>query len=174
MPEDFTGELNESRISIKIIKDVKGEVKEELPFKVLVPMEIPGKRPEEEIADRNKIKIDKYNFNDVMKSANVHLDNLVVKNTLPGDAEDLQVKLKFENMSSFNPEEIVNQVPELKRILELRKLLNDFKSRALTNKLFMKKLKEIAKDKAKLDQLIKEVTELKPKEETEAAVAADK
>jgi len=140
MADDFTGELNESRISIKIEKNV-GNAKEklELPFNILVPMEIPGERPKEDIADRERVAINKNNFNDVMKKSNVGLNNLVVDSMLPGGGE-LKVKLKFDGMQSFDPEEIVKQVPDLRRILELRNLLNDFKSRVLTDKGEMNKL----------------------------------
>jgi type VI secretion system protein ImpB len=166
MADDFTGELNESRISIKIIKDVGGaKEKVELPFNVLVPMEIPGERPQGEISDRERVKIDKNSFNEVLKKFNVRLDNLVVKDKLSGGDGDLKVSLKFENMKSFDPEEIVKQVPDLRRILELRNMLNDFKARMLTDKAALTKLQSelqrMAQQKPEFEKLAGEVAKQK-------------
>jgi len=172
MADDYTGELNESRISIKIIKDTQGaKEKVELPFNVLVPMEIPGERPKEEISQRQREKIDKNNFNDVMKKFKVRVDNLVVKDRLSGDGEsDLKVNLKFDSMRSFDPEEIVKQVPDLKRILELRSMLNDFKARVLIDKGAMTKLQtelqRIAQQKPEFEKLAGEVAKQKEAKKT--------
>jgi type VI secretion system protein ImpB len=166
MAEDFTGELNESRISLKIIKNIGGaKEKVELPFNVVVPMEVPGERPAGEIVDRERVKIDKNNFNDVMKKFDVRLGNLVVKDKLSGGDNDLKVNLKFDSMKAFDPEEIVKQVPDLRRILELRNMLNDFKARVLVDKAALTKLQNelqrIAKEKPEFEKLAGEVAKQK-------------
>ncbi len=53
-----------------------------------------------------------------------------VPNMLEDTGTDLPVTLHFEKMSDFEPAAIVEQVPELKRLLEIRNILRDLMSKA--------------------------------------------
>ena len=48
-----------------------------------------------------------------------------VENTLKSDANELAVDLKFNSFSDFDPVNIVNQVPPLRKLLEMREKLRN-------------------------------------------------
>ena len=137
------------------IGDAKEEV--ELPLKLLIMGDFIGRPDELPLEKREPTNIDKDNFNEVLKSQNIGL-NLNVSNRLSGRPEDeLSVKLKFESIKDFEPERIVNQVPELKRLLELRGSLKSLKGPLSNVPEFRKKLQELVKDETTRKQLLKEM-----------------
>ena len=137
------------------IGDAKEEV--ELPLRLLVMGDFIGKPDDRPLEKREPIPIDKDNFNQVLKEQNIGLD-LNVLNKLSGRPdEELNVKLKFESIKDFGPESIVNQVPELKRLLELRESLKSLKGPLSNIPEFRKKVQELVKDENARKQLLKEM-----------------
>ena len=71
---------------------------------------------------------------------------LSVPNRLSGNADDaMNLTLKVESMKDFGPEAIVEQVPELKRLLELREALRALKGPLSNVPEFRKKIQELLK-----------------------------
>ena len=163
MPSGSTGDTRKDRVQILIAKKTKGGEVEELPYKPLVLAKLSGNRPENTIRERSRKSINDRNFNQVMQETDVRLDDLVVKNHLPGETEDLAVNLKFNSMKSFKADEITSQVPELKRLVELRKMLNGFMAKMGLNK---KLLNEYSKILANTDDHKALLEELKKVQET--------
>jgi type VI secretion system protein ImpB len=60
-------------------------------------------------------------------------------------------------MKDFSPAEIARQVPELRKLLELREALVGLKSPLGNSVAFRKKLDELLKDPAQRDKLLKEL-----------------
>ena len=101
--------------------DAKEEV--ELPLKMLVVGDFTGNPGDRAVEKREPVNIDKDNFNEVLKAQNISL-NLSVPNRLAADMEaELNVSLRVESMKDLGPEAIVEQVPEMRRLLELRDAL---------------------------------------------------
>ena len=48
----------------------------------------------------------------------------------------MKVDLDVDSLKAFSPDEIVQRVPELARMLEIRELLTDLKARVITNRDF--------------------------------------
>jgi len=99
----------------------------EIPYKVLVMGEF---NPDEEfttVEEKKTVSVNKSNFNDVLKKQNISL-NICVDNKLT-DEEDakLEATLKFSSMKDFTPENIIDQVEELKKLQELREALLSLK-----------------------------------------------
>ena len=69
----------------------------------------------------------------------------------------MAVDLKFKSLNDFTPEGVVNQVPELKKLLELREALNALKSPIGNNTVFRKKLQALLGDDAQRAALLKEL-----------------
>ena len=146
------------RINI-IYRPATGDAKEEveLPLKLLVMgdfLERPDDRP---VDKREPLNIDKDNFNEVLKAQGLSL-NLTVPNKLSGKPdEEMNVKLQFESVKDFEPETIVNQVPELMRLLELRDALKSLKGPLANVPGFRKKIQELVKDETARKQFLKEM-----------------
>jgi type VI secretion system protein ImpB len=81
-----------------------------------------------------------------------------VPNRLSGNADDaMTLSLKVESMKDFGPEAIVEQVPELKRLLELREALRALKGPLSNVPEFRKKIQELLKDETASAKLLAEI-----------------
>ncbi len=99
--------------------------KKELPFVVGIMSELSGTDDElPKLKDRKFVEIDRDNFDQVMRAIDPRL-KLSVENRLPTGANTLPVELSFGNIDDFTPLKLVQQVPELRRLLEARQRLTD-------------------------------------------------
>jgi type VI secretion system protein ImpB len=81
------------------------------------------------VEELKPIRVDKDNFTDVLKGQNLSLQ-LSIANRLSDNAtpdERLAVTLKFESIRDFEPDALVEQVPELGRLIALRDALKALK-----------------------------------------------
>jgi len=137
------------------IGDAKEEV--ELPLKMLVMGDFTGRTDDRPLERREPVNIDKDNFNEVLKAQEVRI-NLSVPNRLSGNADDaMNLSLNVESMKDFGPEAIVEQVPELKRLLELREALRALKGPLSNVPEFRKKIQELLKDENASAKLLAEI-----------------
>ncbi|CAA0166455.1 Uncharacterised protein [Klebsiella pneumoniae] len=89
--------------------------------------------------------------------------NLSVPNTLAGNGEEENVRLRFTDIKDFEPEQVARQIPQLRAMLAMRNLLRDLKSNLLDNATFRKELEAILKDPALSQELRDEMSALAPK-----------
>ena len=143
--ESFQNEIPPSRVDIRIPKDT-GDAKEsvEIPHRVMVLGDFTQQEDETLLEDLEKIPINKDNFNSVMESMNIKLDLDVSDKLNDEEDSEMHVSLSIKSINDFRPENIVNQVPELNKLIKIRGLLNDLKARVITNKQFRKELERIA------------------------------
>lgn len=134
--------------------DAQQEV--ELPLKMLMLGDFTLQASEEPLADRKPINIDKDNFNDVMGSQKLQLP-LQVKDRITEGGGELAVTLKFKNIKDFSPEGIVEQVPELKKLLELRVALNALKGPLQNKAAFRRKIQDLLTDSDSRKKLMAEL-----------------
>lgn len=82
------------------------------------------RQDERKFEDRKPISIDKMTFDEVLAKQELSLV-LSVPNRLQegGDTEELSVQLRLNSMKDFNPASLVEQVPELRKLMELRDAL---------------------------------------------------
>lgn len=162
MAGSFQNEIPPARVNIKLDIDKGGAQKKvELPFKMLVLGDFTGKEDGKRLVDREKININKDNFNQVMDSMDLGL-NFSVENKINPGGGDLKVDLKFKSMKSFDPLEIVKQVPQLSKLLAARNLVKDLKSNLMDNKEFRRKLEAIMQDQGAMDSLVAELDKIVP------------
>ena len=69
----------------------------------------------------------------------------------------MSVKLKVGSMKDFGPEAIAQQVPELKRLQELREALASLKGPLSNVPEFRKKIQDLVKDEDARKKLLKEM-----------------
>ncbi|MDF9620194.1 type VI secretion system contractile sheath small subunit [Pseudomonas entomophila] len=96
----------------------------ELPLKLLAIGDYTLRADDRKIEDRKPISIDKMNFDEVLAKQELSM-TLAVPNRLQEGAEgdELAVSLRVNTMKDFNPASLVEQVPELKKLMELREAL---------------------------------------------------
>lgn len=146
------------RVNI-VYKPATGDAKEEveLPLKLLVMGDFTQKPDDRALEDRDPINIDKDNFNEVLKGQKIDV-NLNVQDKLSEEADqEMAVHLKFDSIKDFGPENIASQVPELKRLLELRESLKSLKGPLSNIPEFRTKLQNLVKDEAAREKLLQEL-----------------
>lgn len=149
------------RINIKYVPatgDVQAEV--ELPLKMLVVGDFKGYPIEQRIEEREAVSIDKNNFTAVMAKSDLSLTMAVPNKLLEDENSDLAVSLKFNSLADFSPDSLVQQVPELKKLMELREALVALKGPLGNIPAFRLHLQQILADEAARERLIKEVNSL--------------
>jgi len=112
------------RINIKYRSEHGGAQESvELPFKMMVLGDFTQRQDERVIEERKPISVDKDNFDEVLRNQKVNV-NFNVPNRLSEEEDaEMSVSLNFDSMKDFTPENVARQVPELKKMLELREAL---------------------------------------------------
>ncbi len=144
------------RVNI-VYKPATGDAMEEveLPLKLLLIGDYIGRKDARPLEDRKPINIDKDNFDAVLSSHDLEA-TMNVADKLTGEGE-MSVKLAFKKLSDFGPEAVVNQVPELKKLLEVRAALTALKGPLGNVPAFRKKIQELLRDEGTRKKLLEEL-----------------
>lgn len=146
------------RVNI-VYRPATGDAKEEveLPLKLVVLGDFTLRPDDRMVEDRAPVSIDKDNFNDVMKGQGLGLQfNVPNKLTDDPDAQ-MAVDLKFESLKDFEPDAIVQKVPELAKMMELREVLKALKGPLANVPEFRKKLQELVGDEEARKKVLKDL-----------------
>ena len=146
------------RVNI-VYRPATGDAKEEveLPLKVLVMGNFSLKDDPTPVEDRKAINVDKDNLNDVLKEQKIGL-NINVANTLSDDPEaQMSLNLDFKSMKDFEPDAIIQKVPELRQLLELREALTALKGPLGNVPAFRKKIQDLLQDEDTRARLLSEL-----------------
>ena len=140
-------------------KPATGDAKEEveLPLKVLVMGDFTGTADETPVEARKALNVDKDNFDDVLNSYNIKLDTVVENKLADEPGEDMAVSLDFNSLKDFNPDAVVEKVPELKKLVELRNALKAVKGPLGNIPEFKKKLNDLISDPGAKERILKEL-----------------
>ncbi|MEZ5428868.1 MAG: type VI secretion system contractile sheath small subunit [Pyrinomonadaceae bacterium] len=119
------------RVQITYDVEVNGAIElKELPFVIGVMGDFVGK-PEDPLPalkNRKFVEIDADNFNQVLSGMKPRLA-YSVENKLQDDGSKLGVELKFNNIEDFEPDNVVQQVEPLRKLVEARQKLADLRSK---------------------------------------------
>jgi len=124
--------VRKPRVHITYDVETNGAVQEkELPFVMGVMGDYSGDNTENKKAlkDRKFSQIDRDNFNEVMHNVNPEV-NMKVENTMEADGSEMSVNLDFKNMEDFEPQNIVEKVDPLKKMMDTRNKLRDLLTKA--------------------------------------------
>ncbi len=130
----------------------------ELPFLVGVMSDLSG-NPEEplpKLKDRKFVEIDRDNFNKVMGATKPRLAYRV-DNKLTEEDTKIGVELKFNSLDDFSPENVVQQIDPLRKLLDARKRLSDLLQKLDGNDKLDELLQDVLGNTEKLSEL-KEAT----------------
>ena len=148
---------------------------QEIPFLIGIMADLSGHTFKSKRKIKNNLEfldIDKENFNAVMQKINPTL-KLSVENKIKGDESKLGVKLDFKSFKDFSPDKLVNNIPELKELMETRAKLLDFQSNVDSNE----KLEDVMNRLIKNPDKLKEIAAASPKkgsdEENKDAAGGD-
>lgn len=130
----------------------------ELPLKLLAIGDYTHREDERKIEDRKPISIDKLNFDEVMAKQELNL-TLSVPNRLQQEsgAEELAVQLRLNSMKDFNPASLVEQLPELKKLMVLRDALVALKGPLGNAPAFRKAIEDVLTDSESRNRVLNEL-----------------
>jgi type VI secretion system protein ImpB len=126
----------------------------ELPFVVGVMGDFVGK-PEEPLPafkNRKFVEIDPDNFNQVMAGMKPRLA-YTIDNKLQDDGSKMGIELKFNDIEDFEPDQVVQQVEPLRKLVEARQKLADLRSKMDGNEKLETMLEDIISNADKQKEL---------------------
>jgi type VI secretion system protein ImpB len=143
------------RVNITYDVEVGGAIElKELPFVIGVLGDFVGK-PEEPLPalkNRKFVEIDPDNFNQVLAGMKPRLA-YNVDNKLQGDGSQVGVDLKFTSIEDFEPDNVVQQVEPLRKLVEARQKLSDLLSKMDGNEKLETILNDVIADAGKQKEL---------------------
>ena len=141
-------------------KPATGDVTEdiEIPYKMTILGEYNPNQEKIPVEDKKAIRIDKNNFNDVLKAQNLSVNFNVDNKLVEEDNSSLNIDLKINSIKDFSPENIVENIPELKVLMQLRQSLMALKGPLGNVPAFRKAIEEAISNKEERDQLMSELS----------------
>ena len=176
MPESIQHKLDRvrpPRVQITYDVEIGGAIeKKELPFIVGIMADLAAASTKEQlkVKDRKFVEIDRDNFNDVLKSIEPRL-KIVVPNRLNG-GEKLAVELAYEQLDDFEPNSVVERVPEIKDVADRRQRLSDLITKLDGNDQLEALLTALAQDEQAQSDILAWAKEAEDKAASEAAAGA--
>ena len=143
------------RVQITYDVEVGGALElKELPFVVGVLGDFVGKpdEPLPALKNRKFVEIDPDNFNQVLAGMKPRLA-FSTENKLQDDGSKLGVELKFTSIEDFEPDNIVQQVDPLRKLVEARQKLSDLRSKMDGNEKLENMLNDVLADADKQKEL---------------------
>lgn len=148
------------RVNIVYTSDIGGAQEQiELPLKQLVIGDFTLRDDHTPVEDLKPIRVDKDNFNSVLKGQDLSLQ-LAVPNRLSETAdedEQLAVSLTFQSLNDFEPDAVVAQVPALQQLILLRNSLKALKGPMGNLPAFRKQLQVLINDQGARERLLAEL-----------------
>ncbi len=146
------------RVNIVYKPATGGAQKEvELPLKLMMVGDYTLRPEETPLEERKSINIDKDNFDEVLKSQGITLSLNIPSKLSEKEGDKLAVKLNIQSMKDFSPEKIVEQTPEMNKLLQLRTALQALKGPLGNMPAFRKKIEGLIGDASARDKIMKEL-----------------
>jgi type VI secretion system protein ImpB len=143
------------RVQITYDVEVGGAIElKELPFVVGVLGDFVG-QPEEPLPglkNRKFVEVDRDNFDQVMAGMKPRL-SFSTENKLQDDGSKLGIELKFNSIEDFEPDNIVQQVDPLRKLVEARQKLSDLRSKMDGNEKLENMLNDVLSNADKQKEL---------------------
>lgn len=146
------------RVNIRYKTSVGDQTAEvELPLNLLITGDLKGTSEDTPLDERQPLAINRNNFNAVLEQSGIERDF-----TIPSVLDDssdgrMSVNLKVRSLADLSPDNIAAQVPELKKLLELREALVALKGPMGNLPAFRAQIKALLDNEESREQLIAEL-----------------
>jgi type VI secretion system protein ImpB len=157
----ITDEIPKSRLTLTYRTTVTGSPQEvQLPFRVVVMGDLSRGSARDRKVDLDQRllrRLDGKNLDDVMADMQMSVELTVPNRIDPDKAADMPVKLPVNSMRSLSPAEVAKNVPKIKSLLLLKKLLLEVQANIDNRKDFRRLLRQLAADKSAVQSMVKEL-----------------
>jgi len=154
-------EVPKSRITLRYKTEINGQPEDvNLPLRLLVAGDLSGgssKDRKVDLDERRLRNMDGKNTDAVIKDMGIKMNFAVSNKIDPDKEEDLQVEIPIQSMKSFQPDEVAKNVPKLKGLLMLKRLLEEVTSNVDNRKEFRKLLTDLMADQESLGKMLEEL-----------------
>jgi type VI secretion system protein ImpB len=134
--------------------DSDSKEKIELPLRLMVLSDLTSEEDERSVSEREVMTINKKNFDSIIKKSNVSVKTHV-DNVSGNSGEPLEVNLKINSIADFSPDNIAQNVPEVKRMLDIRESLVALKGPIGNSSSFRKAIQQKLSDPSEVEGLKK-------------------
>ena len=147
------------RINVTFKPATGGALEEiELPMKVMVVGDFMQRHDPQNLSDRNPVSINKQNFEEVLAKQALSLQISVPNRLRDNFADtDIPVRLEFKAMKDFEPAGIAEQIPEMRKLLQLRDALVSLKGPMGNIPAFRKAIEAVLADDRQRETIMKEL-----------------
>jgi type VI secretion system protein ImpB len=121
----------------------------QLPFRLLIMGDLSAGTSKDralELDQRNFRHLDGRNLNSIMNDMKMKLELSVDNKVDPDRSDSIDIVLPIKGMKSFTPADIAENVPKLKALLLLKKLLLEVQNNIDNRKEFRNLLRQVAED----------------------------
>jgi len=154
-------EIPKSRLTLRYKTEINGQPEDlSLPLRLLVEGDFSlGTSTDRKVdlEERRLRNLSGTNTDAVMKDMGMSLKFAVINKIDPENSEDMNVDLPIDSMRSFSPDEVAKQVPKLKGILQMKKLLEEVISNVDNRKEFRKLLNELMGNEEALAKMLEQL-----------------
>lgn len=129
----------------------------ELPLKLVVLGDFTLRPDDRPLEERKPIQVDKDNFEEVLRKQNLSLQFHVGDRLSGKPDQEMPVSMNFETLKDFTPDAVVQQVPELKKLHDLREALLALKGPLANLPAFRNRLKSLLDSEEEIERILKEL-----------------
>lgn len=146
------------RVNIKFQPKTGNQTAEvELPLNLLVTGNLTGGADETPLDERQPVAISRNTFNAVLEQAGIGRDFSVPSALSETSDASMNINLKVKSLTDLSPDNIAAQVPEMRKMLELREALVALRGPMGNLPAFRAQLKALIDDETSREQLIAEL-----------------
>jgi type VI secretion system protein ImpB len=154
-------EIPKSRLTLRYKTEIQGQPQDvTLPLRLLVEGDFSlgsSKDRQFDLEERRLRNLDGKNTDAVMKDMGMSLKFAVANKIDPESSEDMNVEIPITGMRSFSPDEVAKQVPKLKGLLQMKKLLEEVISNVDNRREFRKLLNDLMGDEEALAKMMEQL-----------------
>jgi type VI secretion system protein ImpB len=154
-------EIPKSRLTLRYKTEVNGQPEDiSLPMRLMVTGDFSqGTSTDRKVdLDERRVRnLDGTNTDATMKDMGMNLRFAVANKIDPDKEEDLQVSLPIDSMKAFSPDQVAQNVPKLKGLLTMKRLMEEMLSNVDNRKEFRKLLDELMSKPENLEKVLAEM-----------------